>query len=300
MNKHSLKHHIEYFILRTICGWIKSKPLPDAINKYKLLGKIWSEYLKIRKKETLDNLRHAFLELSEKEIEKLGEAVFYHFSRLAVEVVLLSNMIKYGFDNFIGESNWEVLENAHAEGRGVVFVSGHIGNWELLGTAMTIRGLPVWALVANIKNPLVDQFVYRHRVDSGMKIIRIKESRRMIQKGIKQGAIIIFVSDQDAGKNGIFVPFLGKPASTHTGAAVYALRYKVPLVYGMSYFKDKKYHFHFERFDGNSQLKFSRENIYKITEWYSKTLENDVRKYPEQYFWLHRRWKTRPESESSS
>ena len=165
---------------------------------------------------------------------------------------------------------------------------------------MTIRGLPIWTLVANIKNPLVDQFVYRHRVDSGMKIIRIKESRRMIQKGIKQGAIISFVSDQDAGKNGIFVPFLGKPASTHTGAAVYALRYKVPLVYGMSYFKDKKYHFNFERFDGNSQLKFSRENIYKITEWYSKTLENDVRKYPEQYFWLHRRWKTRPESESSS
>ncbi len=296
MNKHSFKHYIQFFLLRAVCGWIKSKPLPGAINKYKTLGILWSEYLKIRKKETLDNLRQAFPERSEKEIEKLGKAVFFHFSRFLVEVVQLSNMIKYGLDHFIGDSNWEVLEEAHAQGKGVIFVVGHIGNWEILGTAIGLRGLPLWTLAADIRNKLVDQFVYQFRTDSGMSVIRIKDARRMISKGLKQNAIVGLVADQDAGKNGIFIPFLGRPASTHTGAAVYALRHKVPLVYGMSYFKNNKYHFHFERFDDNSHLKFSRENIYKITHWFSKKLENDIRKYPEQYFWLHRRWKTKPEA----
>lgn len=290
-----LKYYIEYSLFRIVCGWIKSKPLPGAINKYKVLGKLWYEFLKIRKKESLENLRLAFPELSENEIENLGRSVFYHFSRLGVEVVLLSNMIKYGFEHFIGHANWKVLEDAYSEGKGVIFVVGHIGNWEILGTAISMRGLPLRTLAANIRNSLVNDFVYQHRLDSGMSVILIKESRKLIAKGIKEKAIIGLVADQDAGQTGIFLPFLGRPASTHTGAAVYALRYKVPIVYGSSYLKDNKYHFRFERFNGNSQLKFSRENIRKITAWYTNQLENDIYKYPEQYFWLHRRWKTQPQ-----
>ena len=295
-----MKDYIEYILFRVACGWIKSKPLPEAINKYKVLGKIWNEYLKIRKKESLENLRQSFPERSEVEIKKLGKAAIYHFSRLAIEVVLLSNMIKYGINHFVGDGNWEVLEAAHSEGKGVIFVVGHIGNWEILGTAIALRGLPLWTLVANISNKLVDEFVLQHRIDAGMSVIRIRDSRRLIAKGIKEKVIVGFVADQDAGKNGIFIQFLGRPASTHTGAAVYALRYKVPLVYGSSYLKNNKYHFHFERFDSNSHLKFSRENIHKITQWFTTKLETDIRNNPEQYFWFHRRWKTRPEMVESS
>ncbi len=294
MMRHRFRHYLEYFFVRVVSSWIRSRSLPEALDTHRILGRLWCDYIKYRRKETLENLRRAFPERTEAEIDSMARATFFHFSRFVVEQVLLSKMIRFGLHRFTGNSNWEVMESALSEGRGVVLIVGHHGNWELAGTAIAMRGLPLWVLVAEVRNKLVDRIVYKHRIESGMSVIRIKDSRRKIPQVLKKGEIIGLLSDQNAGKNGIFVPFFGRPASTHTGAAVYALRYRAPLVYLMSYYQDGKYHFYFERFPDNPMPKFSRENVYRMTEWYVNLLERDVRKFPEQYLWMHRRWKTAP------
>ena len=187
----------------------------------------------------------------------------------------------------------DALKEAIGRGRGLVMVTGHFGNWELGAASLAVRGIAVDGVVQRQRNPLVDRDIRAARERLGVRIIERHKASRLVLPSLAAGRVVGFVADQDAGRNGVFVPFFDHPASTHRGAALFALRARAPLFVGVAV-----------RGPGGSydcrteEIVVDRTGtvddvVFRLTAAFTRHLEAQIRTAPEQYFWLHRRWKTR-------
>ena len=158
-----------------------------------------------------------------------------------------------------------------------------------------MKGYPLWAVAEDQRNSMVDPLLNEHRIKAGLKIINRTQSKYFLPRIFKKGEIILLLSDQDAGRHGVFVPFFGSLTSTPAGAAVCALRYGAPLLYVNTIYHQGKYDFVFERLPMPADINYSARTIRLVTAQHVARLEQDIRRFPEQWFWVHRRWKTPPE-----
>ena len=294
MNKVDIKNNFEFFLFLGLSKWLRSQPIERALSFHTKLAKLWFDILRIRRDETIKNLGMAFPEKNQQQLELLAQKIFLHFSRFSVEHILMPKFYQKGFNGILGSANWEVLEKIFDRGKGVMVLTGHFGNWELLGTMIQYKGFPTWAIAAEMRNFKVDRLIQEHRLVTGGDIIFKDNAKIEIPKVLKNGEIVYLLSDQDAGDTGVFVPFLGRPAATAIGPALFVLRNQSPLVYATALFKDGKYNLYFEEIPIPKVNKNLRQAIQKVTELHVNRLEKDIRRYPEQWFWLHRRWKTVP------
>jgi KDO2-lipid IV(A) lauroyltransferase len=188
----------------------------------------------------------------------------------------------------------EYLDAALERGRGVVAVTGHFGSWELLGAATAAHGYAVDFLVGEQSNSLVDMMMYDLRRASGIGIIARGVAARGVFSSLKRNRIVALLSDQDARKSGIFVDFLGRPASTFQGAAQFALRMRSAIV--CCYIVRQPDESHIAYFLPPIDVDFEAEReseIRRLTEEHTRGLERGIELYPDHYFWAHRRWKTK-------
>lgn len=185
---------------------------------------------------------------------------------------------------------------------GVIFAEGHLGNWELPVLFFRSYDYYVHFSAKHLKNPYVDRLLHRIRSFYGGDIVYVEDSGRFL-KYLRRKEPIGLVADQDASFEGIFVPFLGKEASTFSGPAMMAYLAKARLVTASCIFKGKgRYEFTVKTVaapEDMQQFKNRDEAIKKLTLRWVQALEEEVAKAPEQYFWLHRRWKTRPPEENN-
>ncbi len=179
--------------------------------------------------------------------------------------------------------------------RNKILVTGHFGNWELFGAALAHEGIPIGAVVARQTNKMVDKLINSIRKRCGIEIIYQSESAFGIIKALKSGRQIALLSDQDARERGVVVKFFGKEASTPKGPALIALKTGVPIVFclitresgGMNH--TAKF---FKPIYPPESTKSIDDTVYQLTARITKMLENAVEKEPEQYFWMHRRFKS--------
>jgi KDO2-lipid IV(A) lauroyltransferase len=192
-------------------------------------------------------------------------------------------------------SGLEHLDQALARGRGVILVSGHMSNWEVHGGFFGLTGYPIHAMYKRLANPWTERWILDTRRAMGMKLVSTREWKEGTRAVLESGGVLGIVSDQDAGRSGIFIDFLNQAASTFVGPAVLSLRYGVPLIAT-----------HMHRLDGGRwQITIppplgidatgDREaDVAALTTAWVRSLEQTIRDRPEEYFWFHRRWKTRP------
>jgi KDO2-lipid IV(A) lauroyltransferase len=193
--------------------------------------------------------------------------------------------------------------------RPVLIVSGHFGNWELGGYILALLGFRTHAIARPLDNPYVDAFLLRFREQTGQKVLKKDGDYDKMQNVLATGGIMLTLGDQDAGPKGLFVDFFGRPASTHKAVALLALEYKVPMVVLTSTRAPSSGE------PGSGNLKYGGESAdviypdeYKdrpdavpaLTQRFTAALERMIRRYPEQYFWLHRRWKHQPKRRGKS
>ncbi len=178
-------------------------------------------------------------------------------------------------------------------------MSAHIGNWELAGASFSYYIDNLITLAYRIKNKKVNDLIVSIREGAGMKIIFHDQPLKAFIKALNEGKTISFLADQNALLHrGVFVNFFKFPASTITIPAKLALKYNAEVIFGYSYYneKTKKYHLIAEKIDfeksGNTE-----EDIKNLTQLYTKKIEDAVKRHPDQYFWVHKRWKTRPKGE---
>ena len=173
--------------------------------------------------------------------------------------------------------------------KGVIFVTGHLGSWEIMGSWIG-RNFPKFTGIAiKQKNLGAHQFFIEQRELAGTRHIFKRESIKKMYNVLSSNGILGLVSDQDAKKNGVFVDFFSKPASTHKGAALFNMNTNAPIIVSICN------QVHYDKYIITFYpLKEDYKTIKSITQGYTSILQNNIEKFPEQYFWFHKRWKTKP------
>lgn len=296
----NMQDHLEY-IGTLILGFIvRLLPLKVALGLGDLLGDFAFSVLHIRRKVTLDNLRAAFPEKGERERRAIARRTYRNFLKTAIEHLRFPLLTDENIHRLVEFEGAEHFRWAFAQGRGTLCLSGHFGNWQLMGTAIRAAGYPMHFVVQEQRNKLVDAVLNRYRAKFGTKIIYAAGGAREILKALRENSFVAILADQDAGRDGVFVEFLGRNASTPKGPALLALKTQAPIVFGVDVrLADGRHRaiIHALRLDGLTGA--TPENVWTVTQSYTAMLEKYVRLYPDQWFWMHRRWKTRPPREEA-
>jgi KDO2-lipid IV(A) lauroyltransferase len=181
-----------------------------------------------------------------------------------------------------------------------IMITGHFGNWEVVGYTMAAVGLPSYTVARHIDNPHIDRFVFGVREEAGQRMIYKKGAARQVAEAMHSRAVVCFVGDQDAGRKGIYVDFFGRKASTFKSIALMAMEYQTPLVVAGCRRLDHAFRFEIfiQRVIDPREWRSRDDPLEWITREYTAALEQMVRSCPEQYFWVHRRWKHRPAGET--
>ncbi|HEU4563925.1 MAG TPA: lysophospholipid acyltransferase family protein [Gemmatimonadaceae bacterium] len=292
----TLAHRAEYLALRGFISTLGALPWERAVAIGSTLGALGYRPLGIRRLVVERQIAAAFPGKTRPEVERIARASYEHLGRITTETALLPSLGREQVVAlFEGADGWELVEEAMKAERGLLFVTGHLGNWELAGSYIAARGVPLDAVARRMNNPLFDTYLTQTRLRIGMTVVYDHEAVRRTARAVQAGRAVAFLVDQGV-KNlaSTFVPFFGRPAKTPRGPAVFALRWNVPLVFGAALRQPSgKYRLTLERIPVHSTGDLERD-VDRVVAAYTDTLERWVRRAPEQYFWHHRRWKRQP------
>jgi KDO2-lipid IV(A) lauroyltransferase len=287
---------LEYLPIRILYELLRLIPLKISKILACFLALILQYVIKYRRNVIENNLKNAFPEYRTDQIKSILNQAYKNFFILWIEILQNWRLNKEFIEKNIVPNNWEVVERAKREGKGLILLTGHLGNFEWFGHYIAIKLGTFYAIQKRIKNPYVNNFIVRIRERYGMKLIYTDEAMKKCLSVLKKNKIVGIVGDQDFGRRGIFVNFFNKPASTAVGPAVLHLRTKSPLIMCISIRKDiGKFDYYFERIPDVNSNEINEETIYTITQIHTSILEKWIRKYPEQWLWTHRRWMTKPD-----
>ena len=293
MKRPNARHWAEYLALRGVIATLRTLGVRGAGRVGAGLGALGYRPLGIRRAVVEQQIAASFPEWDPPRVEAVAKAAYRSLGTTSVEAGILGRL---GRDDvlalFSGAEGMEHVERPLAEGRGVLLVSGHLGNWELGGAYLAARGLPVDAIARHMENPLFDGYVTRTRQRLGMRIVHDEAAVKQVPRAIRSGRAVAMLVDQGAvGLASSWVPFFGREAKTPRGPAVFALRLEAPVVFGCALRQpDGRYRMHFEPVEV-ARTGDREEDVDRIVAAYTATLERWVRRAPEQYFWHHRRWK---------
>jgi len=289
------RDRFEYGVVKLIQTLVCALPLGCARATGAGLGSLaWA--LGIRREVVLGHLERVFgREKDEEERRRIARESYRNFGRMVFEYARFPRLTPGLVERLLTLSGAEHLDRAIEGGRGAIIVAGHFGNWELFATLATM-GYPMTFLVGEQHNILVDGLMNALRARFGVEIAPLTENLRPIFRALRANRVVAMLSDQDAGRRGLFVDFLGLPASTPYGAARFALATGAVLLPGAVVALG----------GGRHEIVISpaiepppeglpaEERARRLTQAYTSVFEESILRHPEQYFWMHRRWKTRP------
>ncbi len=291
-----LKHRVEYALLRTSLALLRFLPFGLALWIGRRLGELAFDVVRLRRAVTLENLQRAFgLERSPRELVRIGRACYRNAAMTFLELGLCARRPPQEVETRVTLGNAACVAAAAAPGRGVLYLTGHYGNWELLGARVSRIGPRLHAVAGDQRNVLVDRYLRELRERLGMGVIPMAAAARDVLRALRDGEGVALVADQDAGRTGVFVEFLGRPAACHAAPMRFAYRTGAPIVMGFC----RRTGPGTFRCDLEGPLEPDRsrpedEEVLRLLRRYNETLERLVREHPEQWLWMHRRWKTRP------
>ena len=293
--KHSLAHKAEYALARSLEKAVSSLPENAADALGRRIGN--ALYRTGVRRETVDsNLRLAFPDKPDEWIADTMRKAYEHLGREAAAMLRLSKLDSNAVVERTVPIGWDELEAARELGRGVLLVTGHYGNWEIAAATVASRGIPIAAIVRRQGNRIVDERLQLLRRKLGVETIYQGQAPTRVPRILRANGVVGIVGDQDARRSGVFVPYFGRPASTHRGPALFAMRLGAPVFSCIarrmpgegirSEVKGERVHF--------TPTGVLDDDVRALTAELAMRLERQVRLAPEQYFWFHKRWKTSP------
>jgi Kdo2-lipid IVA lauroyltransferase/acyltransferase len=275
-----------------------SLPVEAGMRLGETLGAWSALILRKRRRQTEDNLLKAFPGMSPTEARRLAIRVFQHFGRNAIETIRSKRMVTddtiRGHLNMVDES---LMDRILAAKQPAIWVTAHIGVWEIVARYFALRGVDFTSVYRPVKNRLVDRMLRRMRTDETHKLIERKGALRGMIRALKrENRHVVILVDQHVRKEGIWVPFFGRLAATTPAPAVLALQTGAPIIIWHSRRLPGTYNFE-AHVDEPIIVEPSGDraaDIERITRQISNRLESIIRETPEQWLWLHRRWRTPP------
>ena len=274
------------FVFHSLPNFIK-----DSVAR--LIGFLWFDLLRIRRKTAIENVKKAYPKLSDSEATAMARKSLYHMGKTVTEFFSLPFLKRDDFDEIFEFQGLEKVEKALSENKCVFLWSAHIGNGDLGVSALSQKCLKIHLISKIFKTKWMNDLWFSSRRKHGTKFIAPKKSSYEILKALKAKEIVIFVLDQYTGPpNGIEAQFFGHPAGTAFGPALFAQRSKSPVLLIYTYRSGPKKHV----ITCSDPIPFEeKENkdktLLHMTQVYNDKIEEAVRAHPEQWMWIHRRWK---------
>jgi KDO2-lipid IV(A) lauroyltransferase len=295
----SFRHRLEHFAAAGVLNFLGRLPHRWARRACTALAMVAFAFWPRLRRVGLFNLRLAFPEWNDKQRRRVLVGLFRNFGRMLADFAHFPRWNRENIEQLIIYDGFENFERARSQGKGVLFLTGHFGNWELGSFAHGVYGYPCHFVVRELDNPLLDSLINGYRCLSGGTAIEKRDSAREVLRALKQGeAVGILIDQNTAATEGVFVDFFGWRASTNTGPARIARKTGAPIVLGLVIWDAKlgKYRL---RFDAIGWIKREDpdEEVLVNTANFTRCIEEYIRRYPDQWLWVHRRWKTRPPGE---
>ena len=288
-----LRHRVQYAALRAVIGALGRLGFRRASALGAQLGLLGYRPFGIRRHVVETQIAAAFPDWDAAHVAATAKAAYAHLGRTTVEAAIMSRADRQTILSLVDEPDtWPVMQRALSQGRGVILVAGHLGNWELAGAYIGARGVRLEAVARMQENPLFDAWLTRTRERLGMSVIYDGDAVRRVPRALRNNSAVALLMDQGgANLASTWVPFFGRYAKTPRGPATFALRMEAPVVFCAPLRKpDGRFSIHFEDVPVRSTGDRSAD-VDRIVEDCTAVLERWVRMAPEQYFWHHRRWK---------
>jgi KDO2-lipid IV(A) lauroyltransferase len=286
-----------YLLLRGLVAVVQALPIEACEQGAAVLATLFTRLLPIRRRVVEENLRQAFPDLNDVERRAMTWQMWRHLLLMMAEIAHTPRKIH--------ETNWK--EHSHIvnqqlfvrtllAGRPLVLISAHYGNFELGGYLMGLFGFPTYTVARPLDNPYLDRFVNDFRSRTGQYMLGKKGTSDEIQRVLARGGILTLLGDQHAGKKACWVNFFGRPASTHKAVALFSLGNDAPTMVSYARRLDRPLHYEVgpEAICDPLEPGFALGSVQLLAQWYTDHLEHLIRRSPEQYWWLHRRWKGQP------
>lgn len=299
MGKHSVLHWLTTQALRGV-GGVSGKLSPRYRQRLgRFIGSALRWVSSARYAITLDNIANAFPAMPQQERQGIATGAYANLGITLVELLSIPSLSDSDVRSMIAYGNLHLIEEAYAEGKGLILLSAHYGNWELLAYALPLyTSVPVSVIVQPQRNTSADTLLNSYRSRTGNRLIaRHKAAREVIQL-LSVGNAVALLADQSAtADKDIFVQFFGRLAATYEAPAALSLKFDAPIVMGFAERReDGSYFVDLQRIP-HEDLVYNREGIAKLTQRHVAALEEAVRKKPELWVWQHRRWKHSPVQE---
>jgi KDO2-lipid IV(A) lauroyltransferase len=289
-----------YILVRVIFCILQSISLESGNFIARELAKLFTFFIPIRRRLLNENLLIAFPSMSVAERQQIILKMWEHLFLMGIEVSLAGRKIRdlnwrqhirfFGVNPFMSVLN---------QNRPVMIVTGHFGNFEIGGFTLGVLTYPSYTIARTLDNPYLNAYIKKFRESTGQVIIAKNGGSDEIIKVLSQNRLMALLVDQAAGPKGYMVDFFGKPASTFKAIGLLALKYNAPIVicYALrrqnneGEFEPLKFDIHITSILDPSNLPQNIKTIKDVTQWFTKKLEEGIKKNPEQYWWIHRRWK---------
>ena len=299
--RNDLVDRLLYVLLRAISAALYCFPVNANLRSAKLLGSALYRLDRKHRERALANLKRSMPELSPLQRQAMAERSMQEVFMLFVEVLFTTRLIRIDtWPRYITLHNFEpALDLLLKRKQGLLMLTGHYGNFEILGYLLAVLGFPTASVARPLDNKYISRWVFGVRERLGQRIIVKKGATEDVVDEMERHGTVGFVADQNAGAKGIFVDFFGRKASTYKSIGLVAMQYDVPIVIGYSRRVNEQFQFVVGVQDIIYPADWANQPdpLRYVTQRYTKAIEDFIRVDPGQYWWVHRRWKTRPKGE---
>lgn len=294
-----LSDFVQYAALSALVVIIK--PLP--LNFCMMIGRCfaYARYLFDRKRRAIaeENLRKAYgTDLSDIQRRKIIRSNYLHLASVGIDFIKLPQLVNgNNWRKYFDVEGLEFAREALEQEKGIIFVSGHLGSWEVLGCAMKyLFHQPVHSIAKHMENPFSDRFVTKLRENSGQKIIFTENASREILRALKSNQLLGILIDQNVRENNIIVDFFGQKAATTRSVATLSLKTGAPVIMLFARRVDRRYRFKvtLSKPIQIEKTENQEKDIFNLTQKCTSIIESRIREHPHEWIWIHNRWKTRP------
>ncbi len=289
--------YIAYLIVRLVICVAQALPLSVCDSIARGLAWLFADVLRARRKITDENLRHAFPEWSAAKRKKTARQMWHHLFLFICEIAQTSRRIHrhnwHQHVRIVGEAK---LVRMLMTGRPMLLVTAHFGNFELAGYLLSLFGYRIHTVARPLDNRFLDRFLQRFRASQGQEMLSKQSDYARIRDILADGGTVSFLADQYAGAKGCWVNFFGRPASAHKAIPLFALDNDAPIAVGCCRRLEgepMRYELRLQEIADPRELADNEQNTRWLAQWYHDQFEAFIREAPEQYWWLHRRWKDR-------
>ncbi len=292
MMRKPVKNRLELWAVRILERWVQSLSAHAAVRTGRAIGHFVFSWIPIRRKFAIRQLGEIFPDIPLQRRKAIIRNTYANFGQTFIELMRAPQRDDAELDERVRIHNIDVLQEAKARGKGVIFLSGHFGNWEIMAAALRAVGFPMTVIARRQRNKLIDPLIDGYRYSEGIVTLPPGMAVRGILRTLRQNKAIALLADQDAKHRGIFVDFLGRPSSTATGPAIFALKTGASLIFTVCIIRhDATYDLYLQKLDYDK-----KDSEREIIQRYANLLGDRIRTWPDHWLWMHKRWKTKPES----